>query len=138
MGSVPGVKATYLLAVAHLEILRFSHKGGVIERKSGDLDHISLLACVFKYLENPSLPSDLHQSFTAIAHCAFDAALTWLVCHFQYCGEPSPLLSSKLGVLVYSSYIVLPVYFGKVFLRLRRVSLDRKAVDVNIEDINLP
>jgi phosphatidylinositol 4-kinase len=78
ISNLSGVKATYLLAVAHLEILRFSHKGGVIERKSGDLDHISLLACVFKYLENPSLPPDLHQSFTAIAHCAFDAALTWL------------------------------------------------------------
>lgn len=78
--SALGVKATYLLAVASLEILRFSHKGGVIRRNSGNLDHISLLTCVFKYLESPNLPPDLHQCLTAIVRCVFDAALTWLVC----------------------------------------------------------
>lgn len=78
ISNLSGVKATYLLVVAFLEILRFSLKGGVIE-SSGDLDHISLLTCVFKYLESPNLPPDLYQCLTATVHCVFDAALTWLV-----------------------------------------------------------
>jgi len=82
-GFVSGVKATYLLVVAFLEILRFSNKGGAIKRSSGDLDHISLLTCVFKYLESPNLPPDLYQCLTATVHCVFDAALTWLVCFWR-------------------------------------------------------
>lgn len=78
LSNLSGVKATYLLAVASLEILRFNHEGGVIRKDSGDVDFISLLTCIFKYLENPNLPNDLQQCLTAIAHCAFDAALTWL------------------------------------------------------------
>ncbi|KAG0561044.1 hypothetical protein KC19_9G032800 [Ceratodon purpureus] len=78
LSNLSGVKATYLLAVAFLEILRFSHRGGVIRKDSGDLEYTSLLTCVFKYLESPNLPNDLHQCLTAIVHCAFDAALTWL------------------------------------------------------------
>lgn len=74
-----GVKATYLLAVAFLEILRFNHKGGVIKKDSGNVDFTSLLTCLFKYMECPNLPLDLHQCFTAIVHCAFDGAIIWLV-----------------------------------------------------------
>ena len=73
------MKATYVLAVAFLEILRFGHKGGVIRKENGDLDFTSLMGCLFKYLECPNLPNDLHQCLTAIVHCAFDAALTCLV-----------------------------------------------------------
>lgn len=79
-GVFSGVKATYLLAVANLEILRLSQQGGVIKNHNDDLDYTSLLTSVFKYLESTNLSPDLHQCLTAIVHSAFDAALAWLVC----------------------------------------------------------
>jgi phosphatidylinositol 4-kinase len=72
------VKATYLLAVAFLEILRLGHHGGLLVGTQLGVDQRSALTCVFKYLEAPNLPSDLYQCLTAILHCAFNAALTWL------------------------------------------------------------
>ena len=51
-----------------------------MNRGSMQKDPISLLTCVFKYLESPNLPNDLHQCLIAIVHRAFDASLTWLVC----------------------------------------------------------
>lgn len=89
------MKATYLLAVAFLEILRFSHKGGVIKKDHGDVDFTSLLTCLFKYMECPNLPLDLHQCFTAIVHCAFDGAIIWLVKIAEIlCFSSSPLPSA--------------------------------------------
>ncbi len=73
------MKATYLLAVAFLEILRLGHHGGLLVGTQLGVDQRSGLTCVFKYLEAPNLPSDLYQCLTAILHCAFNAALTWLV-----------------------------------------------------------
>lgn len=78
LGNLSGVKATYLLAVANLEILRLSQQGGVIKNHNDDLDYTSLLTSVFKYLESTNLSPDLHQCLTAIVHSAFDAALAWL------------------------------------------------------------
>ncbi|KAH9576425.1 hypothetical protein CY35_01G160200 [Sphagnum magellanicum] len=78
VSSLSGVKATYLLAVAFLEILRLGHHGGLLVGTQLGVDQRSGLTCVFKYLEAPNLPSDLYQCLTAILHCAFNAALTWL------------------------------------------------------------
>lgn len=78
LGTVSGVKSTYLLAVAFLEILRFSRLGGVIRRQSPGEGHQSALSCMFQYLESPDLLPAVYQCLIAITHQAFDSALIWL------------------------------------------------------------
>ncbi|KAL2650963.1 hypothetical protein R1flu_019091 [Riccia fluitans] len=75
MGTISGVKATYLLAVAFLEILRLSHRGGMLSKKEGSK---TALTCVFKYLESPDLLPVVQQCLAAVVQQAFSAALTWL------------------------------------------------------------
>lgn len=72
-----------------------------MNRGSKQKDPISLLTCVFKYLESPNLPNDLHHCLIAIVHRAFDASLTWLVRTVH----KSMLIS--LNDIVYSSSLFL-------------------------------
>ncbi|BBM99420.1 phosphatidylinositol 4-kinase A [Marchantia polymorpha subsp. ruderalis] len=78
MSTISGVKATYLLAVAFLEILRLSHCGGVLGSSSLKGGCTTALTCAFKYLESPDLPLAVQQCLAAIVHQAFNAALSWL------------------------------------------------------------
>lgn len=71
--------ATYLMAVAYLEVLRFKRSGGVI-RSRFNREPTSALSFVFKYLETPSLSPPIHQCLVAIVHQAFNTAMLWLVC----------------------------------------------------------
>ncbi|GLJ12893.1 hypothetical protein SUGI_0199940 [Cryptomeria japonica] len=78
MSTISGVKATYLLAVAFLEIVRFSCNGGILKSNSSESKHLSAFNCVFKYLETPNLLPAVYQCLTAIVHRAFEAAVSWL------------------------------------------------------------
>ncbi|KAJ7560134.1 hypothetical protein O6H91_04G115500 [Diphasiastrum complanatum] len=73
-----GVKATYLLAVAFLEVLRFGSNGGVQGSSMKNMELKSSLICTFKYLETPNLMPVVYSCLTAIVHRAFDGALQWL------------------------------------------------------------
>lgn len=77
-----GVKATYLLAVAFLEILRFSCNGGILSATSTLNRSNSAFSCVFEYLLTPNLTPAVTQCLTAVAHRAFETVLSWLV-HFS-------------------------------------------------------
>jgi hypothetical protein len=74
-----GVKATYFLAVAFLEILRLNYNGGVLRHSTDGEKLESALTCVFEYLEKPNLAPSIYQCLVAIVHRAFDASMTWLV-----------------------------------------------------------
>ncbi|CAM6105243.1 unnamed protein product [Calypogeia fissa] len=78
LSSISGVKATYLLGVALLEILRLGRCGGVLGNRSLTGGFTSALSCAFKYLETPDLPPVVQQCFAAIVHQAFNATLSWL------------------------------------------------------------
>lgn len=77
MSAISGVKATFFLAVAFLEILRLNCNGGVLQSKTKE-EKRSALSCVFEYLEKPNLAPSIYQCLTAIVHRAFDASLAWL------------------------------------------------------------
>lgn len=74
-----GVKATYLLAVAFLEIIRFSSNGGILNGGTGLTASRSAFSCAFEYLKTPNLMPAVFQCLTAIVHRAFEAAVQWLV-----------------------------------------------------------
>lgn len=74
-----GVKATYLLAVAFLEIIRFSSNGGILNVHPNSTASRSSFSCVFEYLKSPNLVPAVSQCLTAIVHRAFETALSWLV-----------------------------------------------------------
>ncbi|XP_068668107.1 phosphatidylinositol 4-kinase alpha 1-like isoform X2 [Aristolochia californica] len=78
MGPISGVKSTYLLAVAFLEIIRFSINGGIINRESNLTSSSSAFSCVFEYLKTPNLLPVVFQCLTAIVHRAFETAVEWL------------------------------------------------------------
>lgn len=75
-----GVNATYLLAVALLEIIRFTSNGGILNGGLSVSDSRSAFSCVFEYLKPPNLSPAVSQCLTAIVHRAFEAAVSWLVC----------------------------------------------------------
>lgn len=75
-----GVKATYLLAVSFLEIIRFSSNGGILNGGSNVNASRSAFCCVFEYLKTPNLLPAVSQCLTAIVHRAFETAVSWLVC----------------------------------------------------------
>ncbi|GAB2259138.1 hypothetical protein Droror1_Dr00027278 [Drosera rotundifolia] len=52
---VLGVKATYLLAVAFLEFIRFSSNGGILNGGVELTASRSAFSCVFEYLKMPNL-----------------------------------------------------------------------------------
>jgi phosphatidylinositol 4-kinase len=80
MSTISGVKATYLLAVAFLEILRFSCNGGILSATSTVNKSSSTLSCVFEYLLTPNLTPAVSQCLVAVVHRAFETMLSWMVC----------------------------------------------------------
>jgi hypothetical protein len=74
-----GVKATYLLAVAFLEIIRFSSNGGNLNGGTSMDAARSAFTCVFEYLKTPNLMPAVFQCLTAIVHRAFETAVSWMV-----------------------------------------------------------
>lgn len=74
-----GVKATYLLAVAFLEIIRFSSNGGLLNCSPGSTASRSAFSCAFEYLKSPNLVPAVFQCLMAMVHRAFETALSWLV-----------------------------------------------------------
>lgn len=79
-----GVKATYLLAVAFLEIIRFSSNGGILNGGTSLTASRSAFSCVFEYLKTPNLMPAVFQCLIAIVHRAFEAAVLWLVFFVSY------------------------------------------------------
>ncbi|KAI6677773.1 hypothetical protein NL676_038569 [Syzygium grande] len=78
MSTISGVKATYLLAVAFLEIIRFSSNGGILNGSEALTYSRSAFRCVFEYLKTPNLMPAVSQCLTAIVHRAFETAVSWL------------------------------------------------------------
>ncbi|CAD5315026.1 unnamed protein product [Arabidopsis thaliana] len=78
MNTISGVKATYLLAVAFLEIIRFISNGGILNGESSVSASRSAFSCVFEYLKTPNLTPAVSQCLTAIVHRAFETAVSWL------------------------------------------------------------
>ncbi|CAJ2642759.1 phosphatidylinositol 4-kinase alpha 1 isoform X1 [Trifolium pratense] len=78
MTTISGVKATYLLAVAFLEIIRFSSNGGNLNGGTSMDAARSAFTCVFEYLKTPNLMPAVFQCLTAIVHRAFETAVSWM------------------------------------------------------------
>ncbi|KAH8969995.1 hypothetical protein BDL97_02G062700 [Sphagnum fallax] len=78
MYSISGAKATYLLAVTYLEVLRFQHNGGCLNSNQQDGSYRSALICLFEYVETPDLVPAVYQCLTTIVQRAFSAALIQL------------------------------------------------------------
>lgn len=78
MSTISGVKATYLLAVAFLEMIRFSCNGGILSAESPSATARSAFSCVFEYLNTPSLMPAVVQCLTAIVHRAFETSVAWM------------------------------------------------------------
>ena len=76
------MKATYLLAVAFLEIIRFISNGGILNGDSSVSASRSAFSCVFEYLKTPNLTPAVSQCLTAIVHRSFETAVSWLVCKY--------------------------------------------------------
>ncbi|KDP46231.1 hypothetical protein JCGZ_10071 [Jatropha curcas] len=96
MSTISGVKATYLLAVAFLEIIRFSSNGGILNGGSGLTAARSAFSCVFEYLKTPNLMPAVFQCLTAIVHRAFEAAVHWLEDQKSYTGNETESRESTL------------------------------------------
>lgn len=73
------MKATYLLAVAFLEIIRFSSNGGILNGGTSLTAARSAFSCVFEYLKTPNLMPSVFQCLNAIVLRAFETAVSWLV-----------------------------------------------------------
>ncbi|KAG0451183.1 hypothetical protein HPP92_026558 [Vanilla planifolia] len=78
MSTISGVKATYLLAVAVLETIRFSCNGGILPAESNSNAPRSAFSCVFEYLLTPNLMPSVFQCLKAIVYVAFETAVQWL------------------------------------------------------------
>ena len=78
------MKATYLLAVAFLEIIRFSSNGGILNGGDSLSASRSAFSCVFEYLKTPNLMPAVFQCLMAIVHRAFETAVFWLVYFFYF------------------------------------------------------
>uniref|UniRef100_A0A1S3YAB4 Phosphatidylinositol 4-kinase alpha 1-like n=1 Tax=Nicotiana tabacum TaxID=4097 RepID=A0A1S3YAB4_TOBAC len=78
MRAISGVKSTYLLAVACLEITRFSSNAGILNVGPSSTASRSAFSCVFEYLKIPGLTPAISQCLTAIVHSAFEKAVAWL------------------------------------------------------------
>nr|XP_009769807.1 PREDICTED: phosphatidylinositol 4-kinase alpha 1-like isoform X2 [Nicotiana sylvestris] len=77
MRAISGVKSTYLLAVACLEITRFSSNAGILNLGPSSTASRSAFSCVFEYLKIPGLTPAISQCLTAIVHSAFEKAVAW-------------------------------------------------------------
>ncbi|KAL3538950.1 hypothetical protein ACH5RR_002316 [Cinchona calisaya] len=98
MGTISGVKATYLLAVAFLEITRFSSNGGILNGIPSSTASRSAFSCVFEYLKSPNLMPAVSQCLTAIVHRAFETALFWLDDRASGTGHDAEIRESALSV----------------------------------------
>ncbi|KAK3023015.1 hypothetical protein RJ639_045009, partial [Escallonia herrerae] len=98
MSTISGVKATYLLAVAFLEIIRFSSNGGILNSGPNSTTSMSAFSCVFEYLKSPSLVPAVLQCLTAIVHRAFETALSWLEDRISETGNAAEIRESTLSV----------------------------------------
>ncbi|KAL3621224.1 Phosphatidylinositol 4-kinase alpha 1 [Castilleja foliolosa] len=98
MTSISGVKATYLLAVAFLEIIRFSSNGGILNGGPESTTSRSAFSCVFEYLRSPNLMAAVSQCLTAIVHRAFETATTWLEDRASDTGSEAEVRESTLSI----------------------------------------
>ncbi|XP_022876280.1 phosphatidylinositol 4-kinase alpha 1 isoform X2 [Olea europaea var. sylvestris] len=98
MSSISGVKANYLLAVAFLEIIRFSSNGGILNGGPSSTVSRSAFSCVFEYLKSPNLMPAVSQCLTAIVHQAFEAAIVWLEARATETGQEAEIRESTLSV----------------------------------------
>lgn len=96
MSSISGVKATYLLAVAFLEIIRFSSNGGILNSDPSLTAPRSAFSCVFEYLKTPNLMPAVSQCLTAIVHQAFETAVMWLEDRTSDSGDKADIRESTL------------------------------------------
>ncbi|XP_076897528.1 phosphatidylinositol 4-kinase alpha 1-like [Bidens hawaiensis] len=98
MSTISGVKATYLLAVAFLEIIRFSSNGGLLNCSPGSTASRSAFSCAFEYLKSPNLVPAVFQCLMAMVHRAFETALSWLEDQVFETGYPMDVRESTLAV----------------------------------------
>ncbi|XP_051136769.1 phosphatidylinositol 4-kinase alpha 1-like [Andrographis paniculata] len=98
MSTISGVKATYLLAVAFLEIIRFSSNGGLLNGGESSTASRSAFNCVFEYLRSPNLMPAVSQCLTAIVHRAFETAITWLEDRAADTGSEAVVRESTLSI----------------------------------------
>ncbi|KAG8364319.1 hypothetical protein BUALT_Bualt19G0116400 [Buddleja alternifolia] len=104
MNTISGVKATYLLAVAFLEIIRFSSNGGILNGGPSSTVSRSAVSCVFEYLRSPNLVPTVSLCLTAIVHRAFETAIAWLVEHASETGPNSEVRESTLST--HASFLI--------------------------------
>nr|GEY69110.1 phosphatidylinositol 4-kinase alpha 1-like isoform X1 [Tanacetum cinerariifolium] len=98
MSTISGVKATYLLAVAFLEIIRFSSNGGLLNCSSNSTASRSAFSCAFEYLKSPNLLPAVFQCLMAIVHRAFETALSWLEDQIFETGYAMDVKESTLAI----------------------------------------
>ncbi|KAL8556015.1 hypothetical protein ACS0TY_003722 [Phlomoides rotata] len=98
MTTISGVKATYLLAVAFLEIIRFSSNGGILNGGQNSTASRSAFSCAFEYLRSPNLMPAVSQCLTAIVHQAFETAISWLEDRASETGTAAEVRESTLSV----------------------------------------
>ncbi|XP_051147386.1 phosphatidylinositol 4-kinase alpha 1-like isoform X2 [Andrographis paniculata] len=98
MSTISGVKATYLLAVAFLEIIRFSSNGGILNGGPSSTASRSAFSCVFEYLRSPNLMPAVSKCLTAIVHRAFETAIAWLEDRAPETGPDADVRESTLSV----------------------------------------
>ncbi|WZY96960.1 hypothetical protein YC2023_069289 [Brassica napus] len=90
-------KATYLLAVAILEIIRFTSNGGILNGGSSVSASRSAFSCAFEYLKSPNLTHAVSQCLTAIVHRAFQAAISWLEDRISLTGKDDSIRESTMN-----------------------------------------
>ncbi|KAF2593101.1 hypothetical protein F2Q70_00042724 [Brassica cretica] len=96
INTISGVKATCLLAIAFLEIIRFTSNGGILNGGSSVSPSRSAFSCVFEYLKSPDLTPTVSQCLTTIVHRAFEAALSWLEEPVSLTGKDSSIRESTM------------------------------------------
>lgn len=96
MSTISGVKATYLLAVAFLEIIRFSSNGGILNGGTCLTAARSAFSCVFEYLKTPNLMPSVFQCLNAIVLRAFETAVLWLEERTAETGKEAEIKESTL------------------------------------------
>lgn len=96
MSTISGVKATYLLAVAFLEIIRFSSNGGILNGGTSLTAARSAFSCVFEYLKTPNLMPSVFQCLNAIVLRAFETAVSWLEERTEETGKEAEIKESTL------------------------------------------
>lgn len=104
MSTISGVKATYLLAVSFLEIIRFSSNGGLLSGGSSVNASRSAFSCVFEYLKTPNLLPAVSQCLTAMVHRAFETAVSWLDDRISETGKEAEV--RDLTLFAHTCYLI--------------------------------